>query len=193
MRVLVIPEDSRRDKDLLKPLVEALLATLGKPRAKVRVCEKPVLGGVSRALDVARVAEIVDLWGGQTDLFLLLVDRDGPENAGRREALTSIENQLSSRLKEGQALLGEHAIEEVEVWILAGLELPSEWSFRDIRRHPHPKEAYFIPYLTEHRRLREDAVGRGIVAEEAARSVDRICALCPEDFRRLRERLQALL
>ncbi|MFO0589968.1 MAG: hypothetical protein U0441_20670 [Polyangiaceae bacterium] len=159
----------------------------------MRVCEKPVLGGVSRALDVARVAEIVDLWGGQTDLFLLLVDRDGPENAGRREALTSIENQLSSRLKEGQALLGEHAIEEVEVWILAGLELPSEWSFRDIRRHPHPKEAYFIPYLTEHRRLREDAVGRGIVAEEAARSVDRICALCPEDFRRLRERLQALL
>src|ERR1041385_6919399 len=76
VRVLVIPEDSRRDKGLLKPLIEALMAAAGRPRAKVRVCEKPVLGGVAEALKLERLREIIDLWGGQTDLFLLIVDRD---------------------------------------------------------------------------------------------------------------------
>jgi hypothetical protein len=69
VRVLIIPEDSRRDKGLLKPLVEAMMSAAGRPRAKVRVCEKPVLGGVAEALKLDRLREIIDLWGGQTDLF----------------------------------------------------------------------------------------------------------------------------
>lgn len=193
MRVMVIPEDSRRDKDVLKPLIEALLAELGRPRAKVRVCEKPVLGGVSQALRWERIEEILRLWGGQTDLFLLLVDRDGAENAGRRETLTSLEQRSRAMLKAGQALLAEHAIEEVEVWVLAGLDLPATWSFREIRAEPHPKEAYFARYLTDHRKLDNDAAGRAIVAEEAARSIRRILDRCPEDFQRLADRIRARL
>ena len=50
MNVVIIPEDSRKDKYILKPLFERLFRSLGKPSARVRVCEDPVLGGVSEAL-----------------------------------------------------------------------------------------------------------------------------------------------
>jgi hypothetical protein len=191
VRVLVVPEDSRRDKDLLKPLFQALMAELGRPRAKVRVCEKPVLGGVSEALRWERIRSILDLWGGQTDLFILVVDRDGVE--GRRETLTYLEGQSAPVLREGQALLGEHAIEEIEVWVLAGHELPSDWAWRDVRRDPHPKESWFARFLAEHRRVANDAAGRAIVAEEASKAVRRIRDLCPEDFGRLAGRIRAIL
>jgi hypothetical protein len=193
VRVLVIPEDSRRDKDLLKPLIQALMAELGRPRAKVRVCEKPVLGGVAQALKWERIEEIIDLWGGQTDLFLLLVDRDGEENAGRSLTLASIEQRSIALLGEEKALFGELAIEEVEVWVLAGHDLPSEWRWRDIRADPNPKERYFARFLAEHRRISNDAAGRIIVAEEAARGIRRILARCPEDLERLANRIRERL
>lgn len=207
MRVLVIPEDSRRDKDLLKPLIEALMSTVGRPRAKVRICERPVLGGVAEALKAERLREIIDLWGGQTDLFLLIVDRDGKDgmslpatggqparkNEDRRAVITRLEHESIGLLPGGKALLGEHAIEEVEVWVLAGHDLPAEWSFRAIRAELHPKEAFFVPFLTKHRGLTDDTAGRALVAAEAARNFQRICDRCPEDVKRLTERIRMLV
>jgi hypothetical protein len=193
MRVLVIPEDSRRDKDLLKPLIQALMAELGRPRAKVRVCEKPVLGGVAEALKWERIQGIIELWGGQTDLFLLLVDRDGAQNAGRSFTLASLEQRSIGLLGDETALLGELAIEEVEVWVLAGHDLPSEWRWKDIRAETNPKERYFASFLAEHRKIVDDAAGRAIVAEEAARSIRRILARCPEDLGRLANRIRERL
>jgi hypothetical protein len=193
VRVLVIPEDSRRDKDLLKPLIEALMTEVGRPRAKVRVCERPVLGGVTEALKWERVREIIDLWGGQTDLFLLLVDRDGAQNTGRSSAIASLEQQSTALLGDERALLGEVAIEEIEVWALAGHNLPEGWRWQDIRGEPHPKESYFAPFLVEHRKISGDVAGRAIVAEEAARNIKRILALCPEDLGRLAQRIRERL
>lgn len=42
MTVLVVPEDFRKDQFVLKPLLSKLLASLGKPRATVRVCQDPL-------------------------------------------------------------------------------------------------------------------------------------------------------
>jgi hypothetical protein len=50
MRVLVIPEDFRKDQYMLKPIINALMKSLGKPSAKIRICQDPLLGGVSEAL-----------------------------------------------------------------------------------------------------------------------------------------------
>lgn len=36
MRVLVVPEDSRKDKFILKPLFEALFRSIGKPKTYQR-------------------------------------------------------------------------------------------------------------------------------------------------------------
>ncbi len=85
MTVLVVPEDFRRDQFILKPLLSKLLASLGKRRATVRVCQDPLLGGVGEALKTERVAEIVARYGGRVQVILLCVDRDG--DTGRRQRL----------------------------------------------------------------------------------------------------------
>src|SRR5205085_10740520 len=82
LRVLVIPEDFRKDQYVLKPIIEAMMHAAGRPQAKVRVCRDPLLRGVAQALHWQRIAEIIERYAGMTDLFLLCVDRDG--DAGRR-------------------------------------------------------------------------------------------------------------
>lgn len=50
MNVLVIPEDFRKDQYLLRPLFVRLMRALGRPNARVAVCQDPLLGGVNEAL-----------------------------------------------------------------------------------------------------------------------------------------------
>ena len=91
MTVLVVPEDFRKDQFILKPLLSRLLASLGKPRATVRICQDPLLGGVEEALKTERIAEIVDRYGGRVQVILLCIDRDG--NPGRRRRLDQLEEK----------------------------------------------------------------------------------------------------
>jgi hypothetical protein len=118
MRVVIIPEDFRNDQYILKPLVEAMLAAAGRPRARVTVCRDPVIRGVGQALDRDVLAQIIERYSGMTDLFLLCVDRDGV--ASRRHALEALEVHAAGLLNPGQVLLGENAWQELEVWALAG-------------------------------------------------------------------------
>jgi len=90
MNVLVIPEDFRNDQYVLKPLIKAMLAAAGKPQARVRVCQRPLLGGISQATDPARITEIIRAYP-MVDLFLLIVDRDGVET--RRKRLDNLGTQ----------------------------------------------------------------------------------------------------
>jgi hypothetical protein len=191
MRVTVIPEGPR-DKELLKPIVAAMMSQAGKPRAKVWICDNPPPMGFAESTRWDRLRTILDRWVGRTDLFLLVVDRDGEKNSGRHDMLLALEEQAAGVLPEGKALLGELAIEEVEVWVLAGHNLPSEWRWRDVRAEPHPKEAYFARFIGEHLGMSDDAAGRAVLAEEAAQSFERICRLCPE-VKRLLERIRAIV
>ena len=178
MNVLVIPEDFRKDQHLLRPLIQALLAHLGKPRAKVVVCFDPLLAGVSRALDEAELNTIVRD-NPMVDLFLLCVDRDG--EPGRRAALDRLEARLQPRVKKESALfLGENAWQELEVWTLAGHDLPSDWQWAVIRTERDPKERYFEP-LARARGVHEtEGGGRRTLGEKAARRFRRVCQRCPE-------------
>ena len=101
MTVLVVPEDFRKDQFLLKPLLVKLLASLGKPRATVRVCQDPLLGGVGEALKTERVAEIVARYGRRVQVILLCVDRDG--DTGRRRRLDRLEEEFGDRLLGAEA------------------------------------------------------------------------------------------
>ena len=76
-KVLVISEDFRKDQFILKPIVEAMLATIGKANARVQVCQEPLLGGISEALKWERIREILDFYRGRAHVFLLIVDREG--------------------------------------------------------------------------------------------------------------------
>lgn len=187
MRVLVIPEDSRRDKDILKPLFESLFRSIGKPRARVQVCENPVLGGVAEALKSERITEVVRDNEGMTDIFILCVDRDG--NTGRRQRLDSLEGEFGAE----RTFFAENAWEELETWVLAGLDLPAGWNWQTIRAEIQVKEVYFEPLVEQRNLSQVSDGGRKSLALEAARRIASIRQKCPEDFDALARRLEAVV
>ena len=77
--------------------------------------------------------------------------------------------------------LAENAWQEVEVWVLAGHDLPKDWTWQDIRQEPNPKETYFEPFAKQRSVLDEPGQGRKTLAREAAENYGRIRSLCRED------------
>lgn len=177
MNVLIIPEDFRKDQYMLKPIIKAMLAALGKPRATVNVCQKPLLGGVAQAMKWERLAQIIKLYP-KVQLFLLLVDRDGKE--GRRSGLDTLEQKAADLLASGRYFLAENAWQEIEVWVLAGHDLPKEWKWKEIRAEIDPKEHYFEPLAEKRGLLSQLGEGRKTLGQEAAKRYKRIRQLCDE-------------
>jgi hypothetical protein len=191
LNVLVIPEDFRKDQYLLAPIVCKMLAEAGKPRARVRICTDPLLGGVAQALDWQRISQILAMYP-VVHLFLLIVDRDG--KPGRRKALTGIEKRAEAQLGADRRLFGENAWQELEVWALAGQQhLPKAWKWQSIRKEEHPKEAYFDVLAKRRRLTDEPGAGRTTMGREAAQNYARVRGRCPEDVEVLEKRLRAWL
>jgi len=188
MNVLVIPEDFRKDQYMLKPIVSAMMKALDKPKAKVRVCQDPLLGGISEALKWDNIQAILNRYQ-MVDLFLLCVDRDG--KPGRQEALRKLEQESQGFLTKRQALFAENAWQEIEVWVLAGHSLPKDWNWQDIRQEVDPKEAYFLPFAQQEGLLDTPGEGRKQLANSA--NYQRICQLCPEDVASLEGRIKEWL
>jgi len=186
VRILIVPEDFRKDQYILRPLFERLFRELERPSARVVVCQDPLLGGIAEALELERLREVVDRYRGMIDTFVLCVDRDGKR--GRRGRLDETERELGA---EG-SFLAENAWKELETWTLAGLELPSAWRWAEVRAEVSVKERYFEPLAD--RLGVADAPGRGRkpLGERAARRIDAIRRKCPEDFDRLARRLEAV-
>jgi len=188
MKILVIPEDFRKDQYMLKPIIEKMLKSLGKSQAKIIVCKDPVLRGVSQALNFEKIEEIITRYYGM-DMFLLCVDRDG--QATRRAKLDNIEEKASELLSETKFFFAENAWQEIEVWVLAGHSLPSEWNWQEIRQEPNPKEIYFEPFAKQQNVSTGLAGGRKKLAESA--DYKRIRQLCPEDIQNLEQRIKCIL
>lgn len=184
VRILIIPEDFRNDQYILEPLFRQLFKKLGKPRAKVVVCENPLLGGIGEALKRERLCEIIESYEGMTDLFILCVDRDGNEH--RRGRLDRLEEEFS----ESRVFLAENAWEELETWMLAGLKLPNSWSWAKVRAEVSVKEFYFEPFAKEQGLADYPGGGRKPLGEQAAQKVDSIRQKCPEDFGALAKRIE---
>ncbi|NJK70492.1 MAG: hypothetical protein HC849_04045 [Oscillatoriales cyanobacterium RU_3_3] len=190
MKILVIPEDFRKDQYTIKPIITAMMAKLGKPRTKVMVCQDPLLGGVSEALKWENIENTINQYP-MVDLFLLCVDRDGKE--GRKTSLEKLEARAAKILSERRLLLAENAWQEIEVWVLAGQDLPKDWNWQDVRSEINPKETYFLPLSQQRNLLNAPGEGRKKLAEEAARRYERIRQLCPEDLVNLENRINAYI
>ncbi|MDE0049854.1 MAG: hypothetical protein OXO52_08740 [Rhodospirillales bacterium] len=184
MNVLVIPEDFRNDQYILKPLFDRLFSNLGKPQARVQVCLEPLLGGIREALKTERIQEVIDQYDGMTDIFILCVDRDG--DLGRRIRLNQIEDDFGP----DRIFLAENAWEEIETWVLAGLDLPKDWIWADVRAEVHVKEAYFEPLAVQRGVADGPGGGRKVLAEEAARRISVIRRKCRGDFHALAKRVE---
>ena len=185
MNILVIPEDFRKDQYILKPLITRLLRRLGAPNSKVEICRDPLLGGIGEALKSDKLAAIVDDHKGMTDIFILCVDRDG--NTGRRQRLDELEAMFDT------AFLAENAWEEIETWVLAGLDLQPGWQWADVRAEVEVKERYFEPLAAFRGLTGATGGGRQILGPEAARRIPAIRQKCPEDFDSLAQRLESAL
>ena len=183
MRALVIPEDFRKDQHILKPLFTRLFQRLGSPSMRVTICREPLLGGIGEALKTERLAEIVRRRRSMFDLFILCVDRDGM--IGRRQRLDDIEREF------GPAFLAENAWEELETWVLAGLDLPSGWRWQEVRAEIHVKERYFEPLAAQRNLSNAPGGGRKTLGEEASRNISAIRQKCPEDFDALALRIES--
>ena len=189
MRVLIIPEDDRKDQYILNPIFSQLLRSIGKPRARIRVCQDPRLGGIGEAMKSDRILEIVARYKGMMNIFILCVDRDGEE--GRRQRLDEIEKKIEGQFGDIQIFLAANAWEEIETWVLAGLDLPTDWSWRTVRAEVQVKERFFEPLVAERNLSDKPGGGRKPLAEEASRRVGAIRQKCPEDFDALAQRLEA--
>jgi hypothetical protein len=188
MNVLVIPEDFRKDRYILQPLIEAIFQAAGKSRANVRVCKDPLLGGVEQAMNWERISEILDRYKGMVEIFILAVDRDGVES--RRMSLDNLEAKAGIELGANRFYL-ENAWQEIEVWAVAGQDLLPGWSWQDIRGEIHPKERYFEPLARSRRLENEPGGGRKTLGIEAAKNYRRVKSRCPEDIGALESRLAA--
>ena len=186
MNVLVIPEDFRKDQFILQPIIEAMFSRLGQP-AIVEVLKDPLVGGIDQATNREVLLEILRDNKWKVDFFLLCVDRGG--ESSRRVALDGLEAHLNAALGATKFMVAEHAWQELEVWVLAGHDLPKEWVWADIRRAREPKERYFDK-LVASRGLQEDAGGgRKTLGSEAARRYRRVHSRCREDIQVLEKRI----
>jgi hypothetical protein len=186
VRVLLIPEDFRHDQYMLTPIFKQLYSWLGWQNAKVITCTDPLLGGVEEALKFERLSEIFERYDGMIDHYILCIDRDGNQN--RVDRLTKLRGRCAV---DGRKFLTIAAIEEIEVWVLAGNELPKDWVWLEIRADPHPKERYF-DVLSKARSLTEGpGRGRKALGESAAKNILRITQLCNEEFDPLIKEIKA--
>lgn len=187
MRVMIIPEDFLNDQHILKPLFSRLVRYLGAPSAEIQMCYQPRFRGVDQALELTGLERIVRRFGGMIDIFVLCVDRDG--RTGRRQRLDQIETEFQDKC----VFLAENAWEEIETWVLAGLDLPSNWRWADVRAEVDVKERYFEPIAAQRNLADSQDGGRKILGEEASRRIPAIRQKCREDFDSLAQRLQAAL
>ena len=191
MNVLLIAEDFVKDEHVLLPIVTAMMNDLGKDRARIKVCKDPRFHGTGEALRWEFIEQAIDRHRGMIDLFLLCVDRDGNEH--RRAALDGLEKQANAKLGIDRSFLAENAWQEIEVWLLAGHDLPADWKWSDIRDEPHPKERYYIPFAKSRGVLNLPGEGRGKLATEAAKRYRTIKSKCPEDVANLETRISNFL
>ena len=92
-------------------------------------------------------------------------------------------------IPESKGFFGENAWQEVEAWLLAGHDLPKDWSWSSVRSEVSVNELFYERFAEIKGVQLEPAGGRKILALEAARRDDRIRQLCPEDIGRLEDRI----
>ena len=185
MNLLIISENFCNDQYILDPLFSRLVRDFGRPYIHVLVCRDPLLGGVGEALKSGRMKEILQQYQGLIDVFVLCVDRDGV--VGRRQRLDQLEEELGNNVP----FLAENAWEEIETWVLAGLNLPGDWRWQDVRAEVHVKEQYFEPFASERGLTDVPGGGRKELGAEASRRIKAIRQKCREDFDTLARRLEA--
>lgn len=181
-RVLVIPEDPTNNGYILRPLVVRLLDECGKARAKIQILTNPKADGYEHAKRLLR--EEVFARYAHFDLLLFLPDADGLDRSAEFAAL-----EADARTHQIQ-LICCAAVQELEVWLLAGHAEKIDRSWAEVRADVSVKETVFDPFLAAHGDARRPGSGRDLLMEEALRNYHAILSRCQE-LRVLQDRILA--
>ena len=193
MNVVVVLEDTPRDQHIAVPVVRALFQYIGQPAKVAALPER--MRSVEQATDLEKLLPVLAARRGMVDLFLLIVDRDcrapdRPRGGNRAAALRDLERRVmdSGELGGNSRFVACEAIEELEVWLLAGFE---QNAWQKIRDDCDPKEAFFEPFAKARGVFEKPAEGRAELMADAVRRYRRIRHLCPE-IQNLEGRIQNL-
>lgn len=184
LRVFLIPEDPRNNGHLLEPALQAILADIGRPRAKIETWHRnPAPRGYAHTLTLLKDPATHRKYG-HLPIWLFMPDED-PGQPCKIGELQHLQQMLANN--HGQRFLFRMLRPCAEILGLAGCpNLPGSW--QSLRQHPQLKQAVFEPYLQRHVTLTPGG-GRRELAEAAARNVQRLYQLCPE-LKKLRDRLE---
>jgi hypothetical protein len=180
--VLVIPEDPTYNGYILRPLVERILRECGKPNARVTVLGNPRAKGYEHAKSLIEEG-LLDRYA-HMHLILFLPDADGNDRSAAFEALEARATQA------GRRLMCQCAVQEVEVWLLAGHTEKLDQTWQAVRDNPHVKEAVFHPFLTLYGDARRAGGGRDLLMEQTLSAYSGLLARCPE-IKALQDRICA--
>lgn len=189
-RVMIILEDYVKDQYIVKPLIDKFFSALGRTKAKVVICKDPRFRGITDCMNQNNLVDKVIKVYREVDLFLLIVDRDKEEN--RHHRLSRLESIIREYLRPDQHFLTAQAYQEVEVWAMAGHQLPKRWKWVDIRDERDPKEKYFVPFSRQKGYYDYPDEGRKKLMEESLNNWSRVIKRCQEDIEQLLDRIKGL-
>lgn len=182
-RVLVIPEDPTNNGYILKPLMQAILEDVGKPKAKVTVLTNPKVEGYDAAVKAIR-GELAERYG-YWDLWIFMPDADLAE----ADAMRQLEDELAARKIR---LLCCPAQPEVEVYACVPYRGEIKEGWEQARKDKNFKENVFEPLLAKHGDARRAGKGRDWMIAEALQNLEALYKFCPE-IKDLRERIAAII
>ncbi len=171
-KVLAVPEDPTYNGYLLKPLLGKMLQEAGKPNATVKVLDNPKVSGYEEAKRRLR-DEILDRYK-HFNLILFLPDADGKDRAAEFQGLEAVAES------KGVRLICCAAVQEVEVWLLAGHadQLGQDW--KAVQEDVNVKENVFEPFLGRFGDPRRVGGGRIELMQETLRNYRGLRDRCPE-------------
>ena len=176
---LVISEDPLLNGYLLYPLTKAILASAGKPMARVQLLTNPRTRGYDHALRVIRNEVPRDL--RYHDLWMFFPDADRASES----AMQRLEDDIRSK---GVSLLCCPAQPEIEIYACVAYRDRLGLPWDDVRSHPRLKEEVFRPLLARHGDPKKPGRGRDILVQESLKNLPQLFRLCPE-LKVLRDRI----
>lgn len=170
--VPIVGEDPTNNGYILDPIVRAILAECGRPRAKVEVLRNPRTEGYEHAKKL--LEEQVFRRYRHKDLILFIPDADGKD---RGAEFASLEKKAQAA---GVLLICCASVQEVEVWLLAGHagKLGATWN--DVREDTSVKEHIFDPFLGQYGDSRRPGGGRDLLIAETLKNYQNLLTRCPE-------------
>lgn len=183
MNVLVIPENPKYDRHVLRPIMERMITSWLGLNARIDVDDQIPLGGISQATRPERLQDVIDRYE-MVDLFILCLDQDDRTDESAEDQIVELEEAMRNHLdrmgRYEDVFFAVVARREIEAWVLVGCEESGDWTYTEVRREPQVKERYFEPYAEQRGVDEGNFGGRGPLGEEAARNYKTIRQQCSE-------------